>query len=228
MSSKARTSNKHPHAVWDLEAVADAASRAIERETDRLRAEQSTTGVDFRTELEMHPLLRDGLAAVGGVHAEIRFPSGIKSPKRSEGERCDIVLTASPDLDISVDSPAPFFAHRLAEPEDALWIEVKVVAQHVLYDGYSRPNPNYTAELLQGVTADVTKLSREPRIVHAAVLLVLFSADERTAEHDLAAWHTRAIEKGKPVSVPITRTYTIPDLIGHTRCTLALARVHNL
>lgn len=215
--------------MWDLESVADAACRAIERETDRLRAEQATFGVDFRTELEMHPLLRSAFATIGlGAAGELRYPGGATARKRSSGERCDIVLTGSPELEIAVDADAPLFAHRLAEPEDALWIEVKVIAQHVLFDGYSRPNPNYTSEFFQGLIADITKLSGDPRIAHAAILLVLFTQDEQTAQHDIAAWHKRSLEKARPVSVPITRSCPIPDHIGHTLCTIALARVHHL
>ena len=216
--------------MWDLEAVADAAANAVEREADRLRTEQATTGVDFLTELELHPILKSGFESTGGwgVGGEIRYPTQSSTRRKSEGERCDIVLTASRDLEIAVDSPAPLFAHRLVEPEDALWLEVKVVAQHVIYEGYSRPNPNYTSELLQGVTADITKLAREPRIVHAALLLVLFTQDNQTAEHDISAWYTRAVEKARPVSAPITRSFDIPDLIGNARCSVALARVHHL
>ena len=215
--------------MWDLEALAEAALGAIELEADRLRAEQATVGVDFLTEIEVHPILRQAFASTGlGAAGELRYPGGASARKRTSGERCDIVLTESPGLEVSIDAPAPLFAHRLVEPEDALWIEVKVIAQHVLYEGYSRPNPNYTSEFLQGLLADITKLSREGRIAHAAVLLVLFTQDKQTAHHDIAAWHKRALDKAHPVSMPVTRTCAIPDLIGHARCTVALARVHNL
>ena len=213
--------------MWDFEVVVEAAADGLRAERDRLEEEQGVLGIDALTELQVHPVLRAGLEAVGAVQAEVRYPSGGAKSRRSEGERCDIVL-APAGREVMVDAPAPLFGDRLVDPEDALWLEVKVVAQHVLYDGYARANRNYASELLQAVTADITKLSREERIVHAGVLLVLFAEDEAIAMHDLGAWHRRAVEKGRAVSVPVSVGIAIPDLIGNGWCAVALARVHRL
>ncbi|HVU63525.1 MAG TPA: hypothetical protein VHC70_06090, partial [Phycisphaerales bacterium] len=72
--------------------------------------------------------------------------------------------------------------------------------------------------------ADLKKLSEDHRIAHAAVALIVFTADESTARHDLAILAHRCLDKHIPLTLagPILRTFPISDRIGNARCTVCL------
>lgn len=228
--------------MWDLDLIADLAARGLEGHARALDTEQSVRGIDALSEVGLHALLRGALAAEQpphpdgsrfGVLAEQRFPGDRLNPKRSEGERCDIVLLAPPGGRGGLSTPGessespwhrrlldPLEAGTLFEgcgvaPEEALWIEVKVAAQFALIDGVGRANPRYSGVMLREVPGDARKLARDPVIRDGAVMVVMFNADEATAAHDLEAWRVRAIEKGWPVRTPIVRRFGISDRIGN-------------
>ena len=104
------------------------------------------------------------------------------------------------------------------DPQDAYWLEIKTVAQFES----TGPFPRYSAELLATVTQDIKKLWTDGIIAHAGLLLVLFTADQTTAEHDLNAWHHRCLDKGYPVAAPAIRGFAITDRIGNAWCAIAL------
>jgi hypothetical protein len=215
--------------VFDLSLILDACAEVLHARARELDLEQALLGIDALAELELHPLLRAALAAAGfRVLAEQRYPTVSARPRRSEGERCDIVLLHPPARHVLDPLLAgTLFAADGAEPEDALWLEVKAVGQFDVAAGVGRPNPAYSSALLHDVTADARKLSADPRIAHAAILLILLSDSEATAAHDLDAWKRRAIiDRALPVSAPLTRAFDITDRIGNRRCTTALIEVH--
>ena len=182
--------------------------------------EQAVYGFDQLDELGLHPVLHTALADAGyGVWPEQRYPGDRINPKRSEGKRCDIVLTDSgvPLRDSQLRGTL-FDTDEACDPEQAYWLEVKTVAQ---FDR-NGPFPRYSAELLAPVTADVRKLQNDPLIRHAGLLLVLFTADRRIAEHDVAAWHQRCLDRGLLVSAPAVRGLEITDRIGNGYCTAAV------
>jgi hypothetical protein len=192
---------------WSWPALADALAAGIGRAADAVELEQAVRGLDACAELALHPVLQAALRDAGyGVFAEQRFPRDRGQRKRSAGARCDLVVT-----------PA---ATELADDTlgDALWIEVKVVAQfHAL-----GPNRSYAAALQTPVWNDVKKLASDPAIVHGLVLLVLFTADAATADHDLAMWRTRAIARGLHLWPGVQRSLPIGDRMGNRLCTVAL------
>ncbi|NJL31512.1 MAG: hypothetical protein HC898_07725 [Phycisphaerales bacterium] len=94
-----------------------------------------------------------------------------------------------------------------ADPEEALWLEVKTVSQFTR-DG---PFPRYSAELLAPVPKDVKKLWYDSRIRHSALLLVLFTAEQSIAEHDLAAWQQRCLDRKYPITTPAIRGFLSPS-----------------
>ena len=237
--------------MWDLDLICELAAAGLERRARDLDAEASVRGIDCMKELELHGVLREALAAElpdggrFGVLAEQRFPGDQLKPKRSEGERCDIVLLPpsgtseppggtsglprrgwSPPDTATPDSPwrrrlldpleaGTLFAGHGVPPEDALWIEVKVAGQCALIDGIGRANPSYSSILLRDVPADARKLAADPVIRDGAVLVVVLNADEATAAHDLEAWRVRCIEKGWPLETPFVRHFGIGDRIGN-------------
>lgn len=208
-----------PHR-WSWHALADALAAGVERASAAIELEQAVRGLDSRRELELHPLLHAALREAGyGVHPEQRFPRDRGKRKRSEGSRCDIVVT--PDgrpLEGDETQLGLFGPDRPVPLADAAWIEVKVVAQfHELL-----PNRAYTQALQQPVWRDVTKLASDPALTHALVLLIVFTADERVATHDLDVWASRARQLGLPLWPREQRAVPIGDRLGHRACTLAL------
>ena len=194
-----------PHAA---EAIADALAAGLARAAADVELEQAVHGLDARKELELHPVLHAALRDAGyGVTPEQRFPRDRRQRKRSAGARCDLVVTA--DAATALDD---------GNLGDALWIEVKVVAQFQR----SGPNRSYAAALQSPVWRDVEKLASDPAIAHGLVLLVLFTADAVTADHDLEVWRSRAVERGLHLWPRVQRAVPIGDRLGNRLCTVAL------
>jgi len=223
------TGSPPPHAVWrDLDILTAC--------VDGLRAgalaaddEQSPYGLDALPELALHAALRAGLADHGfGVHAEVRLPRRASLPRRSEGERCDIVLTERPGEPL-VDplDRGTLFADAGVPMRDAFWIEVKCAHQFALVDGVAQPSRAYSSQLLTAAVRDVNKLAQQG-LPFAALLLVLFTVDEATAAHDVAAWAHRCLDVELPIASPLRESFAITDRIGNARCTAALTRVSPL
>lgn len=216
--------------MWDLGLILSSCAGALRARAAALDEEHAALGVDALEELSVHPLLCDALARAGfGVLREQRYPAGAERRRRSEGDRCDIVLTERPGALLR----DPLLADTLfgadgVEPEEAFWLEVKVVGQFAVTDGFARANPGYTGGLLQGLMGDVRKLAAEPRIAHGAALLALYTVDEPTAENDLSQWTRLALEKGLPISSPLTERFGITDRIGNGVATVALVQTHHL
>ncbi|MBY0261692.1 MAG: hypothetical protein K2Q20_05080 [Phycisphaerales bacterium] len=116
-------------------------------------------------------------------------------------------------------------AQQAVQPEDAFWLEVKVVAQHGLSDGVLGPNRSYSAELSRGPLADLSKLAADERIVHAASLVVLFTDTEATAKHDLSILLHKCLDRELPVSSPVLRHVPVLDRLGNSVCTVCLIGV---
>jgi len=207
-----------PH--WSWPELADALVAGLTGAAQAVELEQAVRGLDAHRELDLHPLLHAGLRAAGyGVHPEQRFPRERGKRRRSEGVRCDMVVTPGGMALLDERPQLGLFAPREALAlEEALWIEVKAVAQfHEL-----RPNRAYAAALQRPVWKDVEKLASDPQIFHAAVVLILFTADAATAEHDLGVWASRASLRGLPLWPRVQRSLSIGDRLGNRLCTLAL------
>ena len=205
---------------WSWQDLADALAAGLERDAAALEAEQAVRGLDAYSELELHPLLLAGLRAGGfGVHPEQRFPRDRIKRRRSEGVRCDVVVTPGGlPLADGESQLGLFVPTRTVGLEDAIWIEVKAVAQF----RELHPNRAYARALQHPVWKDVEKLAGDPAIVHAAVLLIVFTADAAVADHDLGVWAARASMRGLPLWPRVQRSLAIGDRIGNRRCTLAL------
>lgn len=222
---------------WSLPDIADACSRALKAHAQALDREQSVLGLDARSETELQPILALALAQTPmTVRREWPYPTSPKArPIPRDRERCDLVLAAA-------DAPPPedpvAEAARTAElastlfasisdptpstpPEDLFWLEVKVVGQHVVVDGAARANASYASELV-AAGKDLDKLSRDPRILSAGLLLVLFTQDEATARHDLDAARHRWLDKSWPAHTGVRRGFALSDRIGNAWCEISL------
>lgn len=188
--------------------------------------EQAVYSIDALDELGLHPLIQRGLRTAGfGVWPEQRYPADRTRRRRSEGKRCDVVLTADDRPLLEPDAEATLFADERAVPlEAAFWLEIKTVAQFTT----EGPFGGYSGELLQPVTHDVKKMARDPWLFHAGLLLVLFTADQMVAEHDLRTWERRALDRGYAVAPPVIRAFEINDRLGNGCCSAALFPVRRL
>lgn len=205
---------------WSAADLADAVAEGLLARAHEDDLEQAVYGFDALNELELHPLIQRSLLAAGyGVWPEQRYPSDWGRSKKSEGQRCDIVLTpdARPLRNPQVKDTL-FDTPDAVDAEQAYWLEVKTVAQHETGGPFRR----YSAELFSPVTADVKKLWEDGVIRHAGLLLVLFTESKTVADHDIAAWHERCLEKGIPAGAPASRGFAINDRIGNAWCAAAV------
>ncbi|MHC4416778.1 MAG: hypothetical protein ACYS0G_16025 [Planctomycetota bacterium] len=204
--------------------IVDAVEAGLAKEADRLEEAQSVRGLDALDELSLHPILATALERAGyGVSPEERYPAGRGKASQSEGERCDLVLTpdgrplAAPEQDPTLFDPPDAVAL-----DDAFWLEVKVIAQFTT-EGANR---SYASALLSAARQDVTKLSRDPDIAHAGLLIVLFALDEQVTEHDLDAWESRCLEAGLPIGSPARSRFSIADRLGNRLCAVVVYPVY--
>lgn len=213
--------------MFDLASILDGATSALRAHAARLDLEQSPYGLDALDEVALHPTLRAGIESAGlGAIAEQRYPADRARPKRSSGDRCDIVVT--PCRGDALQDPllaGTLFAAHGIESTDALWIEVKCVHQFALIAGVAGPSPDYTAQWSRAVGDDVRWLARDPGVGAGAVLIVCFTADEDVFRHDLLAWAHLALDRGLAIGSPIARTFGITDRIGNAICGVALVEV---
>jgi len=203
------------------------------------------SGLDSYKEIELHPLITHALAAsTFGVARETGYPTPSRDrPNDAQRQRCDLVVMPTRNMRLydPVDEQRQqdkavgtlFESHTQVIqpppqgvlPEDALWIEVKSVGQYSYVDGVPGPNTKYTQELLNGPRADVIKLASDPLIKHGIALVVLFSEDQETGPHDIAASANAMIEHDLPISVPIFESFPIMNHAGNAWCTLGMIPV---
>lgn len=107
-------------------------------------------------------------------------------------------------------------------PDEAFWLEVKTIGQFTYTNGVPGPNGAYSSEILSGPAEDAIKLEWDLLIRHAAVLVVLFTEDERTADHDVGVLMHRLLDREIPVGSPVVRRFAITDVIGNRACSLVL------
>lgn len=211
---------------WSLPDLADAVEAGLRKRAAEDDAGQAVYGFDALPELGLHPLVRGAFAAEGfGAWPEQRYPGHWHKKSKAQGLRCDLVLTPEglPLRDPAIKDTL-FDGQPATDAERAYWLEIKTVAQFETSGAFRR----YSAELLQPVTQDVKKIWSDGVIRHGGLLLVLFTADRETAEHDLAAWHTRCLDKGYPVGPPAVRGFSITDRVGNAWCAAAMFGVRGV
>ncbi len=210
-----------------------------------LAREQAALGIDAMKETELHEILAGGLASEGfGVLREVPYP-GDDAPAENDRDRCDLVLTPSPSDRLADPVHAArriraaegtLFAPLAAgiearavqdeiDPADAVWLEVKVIAQHAYRRGVPGPNRSYSSELVDGPAGDIAKLECDGVIRLAAAVVVLFTESEQIALHDIDAMAHRLIDRDLPVGVPATESRPMTDRAGNATVTAAVLRV---
>ncbi len=206
--------------------LVDAIVTGLSRRAAADDAEQAVYSLDARDEVALHPVIYEALRSWGlGVWPEERYPADRHVRKKPEAKRCDVVLTPETRPLLTPEVANTLFAPPDAVPlESAYWLEIKTVAQHTPEGPFRR----YARELLQPVSSDLRKLASDPGISHAGLLLVLFTSDAETAEHDLQSWESRVYKKGLPVASPHKRGFALRDRLGNAHATVALFPVRRL
>lgn len=215
--------------MWSIAELLDALAAGLRAEAMRLDDEQSVYGLDALDEVALHPVMAKAFTRAGyGVFREEPYPADRARRKASEGERCDFVLTEDGRPLTEPDRAKTLFAPADAVGvDDAFWLEMKVI--HQFAPGcLDQPNPRYSAQFLSVTRGDLAKLAKDAAILHAGVLLVIFTADEATARADLHTWHERCVHRALPLEAPYQRFLPITNRHGHGLLTLALARVRHL
>jgi hypothetical protein len=113
-------------------------------------------------------------------------------------------------------------AADLVAPDDAYWLEVKLVGQFCTSRGIPGPNRSYGVELTSAVYEDCQKLAADPVILRGGLLLVVYAQDQRTAEHDLLAGVHGAWSRGASSRSPMLDGFRLVDRIGNQWCCVGL------
>jgi hypothetical protein len=152
----------------------------------------------------------------------VRVKAVKKRKKAAEGTLFEAVAIADQPEEPAADRRG---TQDAAKPEDAFWLEVKLVAQHGLEGGVLGPNRTYASELTRGPLTDLSKLAADERIAHAATLIILFTDTQATARHDLSILLHKCLDRDLPVCSPVMRHVPVLDRLGNSVCTLCLIGV---
>ena len=231
--------------MWHFDDILELIEQALRLENTVLETEQSVRGLDALKETGLHPLIAQAFTSSSHICLrEVYFPSTQKNlPGGNQRDRCDFTLlpAGKKSLFDPVDAhkqlvqarntlfqgiatePEP--ADDQAAPHECLWIETKMISQTRYIDGVPVPNSSYSQDMITGPSEDVIKLAADPHIQHAAVLVVVFSAEATTGPHDLNLTVSKMIERDLPVRIPEMRTFPIRDIAGNAWCTLGLVPI---
>lgn len=173
-----------------------------------------------------------------GEHAD-------KLPGDRDRQRCDLVITERPGQTLrdewrvardrkiarsqaqgtlfeslhalAPDEPSAALKGSIA-PEEALWLEIKSVAQFDISGGAAGPNPSYASGFVRGPMGDLVKLASDQQVREGAMLLIVFCADEPTLKHDFGVLVHRCLDKRLNIHTPTLRSLKILDRLGNTVC----------
>ena len=85
-----------------------------------------------------------------------------------------------------------------------------------------RPNRAWTTAHERPVFSDVVKLSSDPSLRHAGLMMVLFAASVAVVEHDLQVWAHHAVDRGLRFRMPLLRHAPLRDRWGNRVLACAL------
>jgi hypothetical protein len=204
---------------YDFSTLADQLGAVIDRVEGDLRLEQAVYGLDAKDEKAIQSLLAEGLRAHYEVAREVHYPSSV-GRKLTHRMRCDIVLTPQ-GRPLRLDSaPATLFdPANLADPTEALWLEVKVAYQ--FREGGIR-HGGYGSQWRTAVVEDLRKMDADPKIAEAGLVLVVFNETREILEKDLELFELVMMQKEVLAGFRQVRSVPILDRVGHRVCTVAV------
>lgn len=225
--------------MWTAWEICERITNALAAQEASLRLEQAVKGLDSLSEVLLHPVLASGLREpCGVVLREVPYPGkSAAGTQRRERDRCDLVLlppgeerlidpldlaNAKADVFGTLFEAAPAPVPKGVEPEDAYWLEIKVVSQWAPTGGVPGANRAYGSELVRSISTDLAKLSGQTRIEHGGLALVVFTDSERTGQHDVMTALERCAANGVPMRSPELQHFGVVDRIGNADCTVAV------
>jgi hypothetical protein len=204
---------------WDFATLADHLGGVIQHSESDLRLEQAVYGLDTRSEVEIHRLLGEGLLPHYEVAREVHYPS-TRGRKLTHRQRCDLVLTPKGrPLKLDHAPETLFDPPNQAQPEEALWLEVKVAYQ--FREGGAR-HGGYGQQWRNAVVDDLRKMESEPLIKHAGLCLVVFNESHDILNKDLENFELILAQKEVLAGFRHVRSIPITERIGHQLCTIAV------
>ncbi len=218
--------------MWTAESVVEMLMSGLAVAESAGALEQSPLGLDALAETELHPILASGVEAAGlTALREVPYPGAFtRRPLARERERCDLVILPEGSsrlldplelLRAAEARQASLFAEVAeplpdgAAPEDAFWLEIKVVAQYAYVEDVPGPNGAYTSQLTRGPAFDIAKLAREPMVGAGGVGIVLFGAERDGVRHDLGVMFSAMLDRDLPISSPAIEIMDIADRAGN-------------
>jgi hypothetical protein len=205
--------------MYDLSTVADHVGQVLSTAEAELRLEQAVYGLDTRDEKQLQAMLAQGLTRWYGVTREVHYPSTAGN-KLTHRQRCDLVLCPrGRQLRLDRSPPTLFDPPDLCEPQQALWIEVKIAYQ--FREGGAH-HGGYGPQWRQAVVSDLRKMENEPRISEAALLLIVFNESSEVLDKDLDLFEGVLVQKEVLAGFRQVRSVPILDRIGHRICTAAM------
>jgi hypothetical protein len=204
---------------WDFVEIAERLAGALAAVESELRLEQAVYGLDSRDERALQELLAQRLAEHYEVAREIPYPSSV-GKKLTHRQRCDLVVTPKGralKLDFSPESL--FDPPNLAQPEEALWLEVKIAYQ--FREGGVR-HSGYGGQWRNAVVEDLRKMEAEEKIREAGLVVIVFNESQAVLEKDLELFETILAQKEVLAGFRQVRTVPILERIGHRLCSVAV------
>lgn len=225
--------------MWTTPEICERVAASLLAREAALRLEQAVSGLDALPEVRLHAVLAEGLSRDGSVvRREVPYPGKCTAgtlPR--ERDRCDLVLlppgeTRLIDPLVEANTKAGAIGTLFealvgpiepgVQPEDAFWLETKVVGQMTVTSGWPGPNRSYGSELVKAITTDLHKLAAQPRIAHGGLVLVVYTDSQRTGEHDVTAALQRCASRSVPMRSPELMHFPITDRMGNANCTVAM------
>ncbi|MEL7237867.1 MAG: hypothetical protein AAGK78_03325 [Planctomycetota bacterium] len=203
-----------------MDEIADALERALTSAENDLRLEQAVYGLDAMKEVALQQLLADQLQTTGyaDVKREVHYPSDL-AKKRSGRRRCDFVLTPPGRVLHEADAVDLFTPDNVCPPEEALWLELKLV--HQFAEG-GRRHGGYGQQWREATVKDLRKIESEPRVREAALVLLAFTAGDAVIDKDLELFEDVLARKEVLAGFRQVRRIELLERNGHTRATVAL------
>lgn len=120
---------------------------------------------------------------------------------------------------ISMIAEDPTIPGTIADPAEALWLEVKVAYQ--FREGGVR-HGGYGAQWRQAVVTDLKKIEADPLIHEAGLVLIVFNESDAVLAKDLELFEDVLARKEVLAGFRQVRSVKILDRIGHAICTVAV------
>ena len=204
---------------FDFFTLADHLNQILTQSEADLRLEQAVYGLDSKDEKDLQSLLSAGLKQFYSVAREVHYPSSVGN-KRTHRLRCDLVLLEK-GIEIKLDSHEPtlFDNPNAQPPTHGVWLEVKVARQFC--EGGVR-HLGYGSQWRDAVVEDIRKMSTEPKIKDAGLVLIVFTENDQVLGDDLQHFEDVLVRKEVLAGFRQVRSVKILDRIGHHFCSIAI------